>query len=53
MSDEGREGEPRLGESKGGDENAALTEWTSKDELEREDERSGTDDVPKLSNPPG
>lgn len=37
----------------GTDENRALTQWTTKDELEREDERVGGDETPKLSNPPG
>ncbi len=53
MSDERPGGEARLGEDKGEDENAALTEWTAKDELKKEDEHIGTDDVPKLANPPG
>lgn len=52
MSDERRRDDARTGEE-GEDDNRALTEWTSKDELEKEDERIGTDDVPKLGTPPG
>lgn len=50
MTDEKRERDER---ETGIDQNRALTEWTSEDELEREDERIGDDDVPKLANPPG
>lgn len=54
MSDERRRDErPHIGEEKGEDENRALTEWTSEEELEREREESGTGETPKLGNPPG
>lgn len=46
-------GTPRIGVDKGDDDNRALTEWTSEEELEREDKRIGGDETPKLGNPPG